>query len=206
MEARRAEARARLNERQAAAKAAAQARLKQRRPTKEGRWRWWMALLALLILLLLLSRCACVEEPTVEEPPPPPPTPASGELVEPEPAPPEGPPPPPVNKIDRPSMESEPAPALPWLDAFRLQVSARSPRLAQCFVGADRPGRLRWRAAVEPGRGLVSEQQVEPMLIQDALTNEQKDCVVAVLADPPYQLDPGDGPSTPSRVSMVIEF
>ena len=111
-----------------------------------------------------------------------------------------------MKTIDRPSLESEPVPALPWLDAFRLQVSARSPRLAQCFVGADRPGRLRWRAAVEPGRGLVSDQEVEPLLIQDALTTEQKDCVVAVLADPPYRLDPGDGPSTPSRVSMVIEF
>jgi hypothetical protein len=78
--------------------------------------------------------------------------------------------------------------------------------LADCFVGAQRPGRLRWTTVVDPKRGQVAEQRIEPVSAWDSLTVEQTECVKAVLAEPAYTLKNEAGPTTPSRVSMVIEF
>jgi len=87
-----------------------------------------------------------------------------------------------------------------------MQVAARSPRLAQCFVGAQQPGRLKWSLSVEPHSGRVSDPVIEPMLLTDDLSRKERACVVEVLSDPPYDLQTGDEPSTPSRVGLVIEF
>lgn len=176
-------------------------RMEERKRKKRKR-RSRLALLVLLLLLLLVSRCNCVEETVPEQ--------GAGAVPEltTEPSSPPEPLPirPPIKRIERPGFETKPAAPLPWIASFRLQVSARSPRLADCFVGAERPGRLRWSSAVDPVRGQVSEQRLEPVSAWDTLTQEQTECVKAVLAEPAYSLEHGDGPSTPSRVSMVIEF
>ena len=75
------------------------------------------------------------------------------------------------------------------------------------FVGADRPGRLKWTAAMAPVDGRVSEHTLEPTVAEEVLTKQQKTCVIGVLSEPPYRLDVGEGKrATPSRVGMVIEF
>jgi hypothetical protein len=176
-----------------------------KRPERRRPWRRWVLLALLLLLLMFLLRdCRCneppVEEPVAEgvageaglpsEPPPPPPAPLTGR----------------VDRVDRPEFGTAAPAAIPWLDAFRLQVAARSPRLAECFVGAERPGTLKWSALVEPASGKVSDQTLEPTLLSDALTVEQRDCALAVLSTPAYRLQGNDERSTPSRISMAIEF
>lgn len=170
------------------------------RPAPRRRRRWWALLALLLLLLLLLVRCP--DDPPVEdvgaaEP--------SGVPVAEVPPPAPEPEAPPIPRRPRPSYASDAPETLPWLASFRMQVSARSPRLAACFVGAERPGRLKWTAAIEPGHGRVSDAAIEPTLQSDTLTSEQRTCVLGVLADPPYRLE-GDGRDTPTRVGMVIEF
>jgi hypothetical protein len=108
--------------------------------------------------------------------------------------------------MDRPDYATPPPDPMPWIASFRLQVSARSPRLAACFVGAPRPGALKWTASVEPGTGRVSDHTLEPALESDPLTAEQKACLLAVLSDPPYRLAVEGARATPSRVSVAIEF
>jgi hypothetical protein len=78
--------------------------------------------------------------------------------------------------------------------------------VAECFVGAERPGRFKWSTSVEPVKGQVSDHVFEPMLLTADLTRSERDCMVAVLADPPYRLKSGAEPETPSRVGLVIEF
>lgn len=179
-----------------------------RRPTRaeqeaaERRRRWATVILMLLLLLLLLLLWPCREE----EPPAPapaPPVPAATAAPRP-------PPPVPEARVqvppsDRPAYAPEDPGGLPWLASLRQQVAARSPRLARCFVGVDQPGRLRWSAAVAPATGQVSDPTIEPTLGADPLSSEQRECVLGVLADPPYRLG-ADGRSTPTRVGLVIEF
>ena len=94
-----------------------------------------------------------------------------------------------------------------WLDAFRLQVAARSPRLAECFQGTERPGALRWTCAVNPDSGAVSDQLFEPVGVVGELTKEQKACLTRVLSSPPYKVTAAQpNQALPNRVSMVIEF
>lgn len=165
---------------------------------KRDRRRRWL-LLALLLLLLGL----CVSAPPPPDAAPTRPTePAATLQSPPAPAPPTGR----VARKARPRFENVAAEPLPWLAAFRLQVAARSPRLAECFAGAARPGALKWTAAVEPRHGRVSDHAVEPTLSSDELTGAQRACVVAVLSEPAYRLVSEGSPSTPSRVGMVIEF
>jgi len=161
--------------------------------------------LLLLLLLLLLRRCSCAE------PPPPPPdvaTPVIEQVPVPTVAELEGQAPLKgrIARRDRPDYASKAPEVLPWLASFRMQVSARSPRLAACFEGVSRPGALKWTAAVEPVQGLVSDQDVEPTLSSDELTRAQRTCVFDVLSDPPYRLETEDPRATPSRVGLVIEF
>ncbi len=178
--------------------------LKRRLAEKQKRRRlgWGLLLLILLLLLLLCSDCTCAPAP-VEEPVAPP---VPVEVEEPEPPPVPLPIRAPIERIDRPAFETEPLAPLPWLDAFRMQVAARSPRLAECFVGAERPGRLRWSGAVEPSKGRISQQAIEPVLVEDVLTSAQKDGGAGVRADPSYERPIEEGASTPTRVSLVVEF
>jgi len=156
-----------------------------------------------LLLLLLVRDCRRDEptpcpEPEVCEP-------AEGETAEPdEPAAalPGGR----VDRQDRPEYASATPEALPWIRAFRMQVAARGPRLAGCFVGVGRPGALKWTTSVEPSQGRVSDHLLEPTSMSEGLTREQQDCAVGVLSDPLYTLEADGERATPSRVSMLIEF
>ncbi len=205
LKARKRELRAELERR----KAEARAELARRRalvdlPQKKRRWPW-VVLAILAALLLLLSDCTCAEPPVEEEPTGPPaeaPTPV--ETVE---TPTKRPiAPGRIGRIDRPEYEGEVPAPLPWILAFQRQVEARSPRLAACFVGAERPGRLKWTAAVAPETGRVSDHTLEPTVADETLTRAQKRCVIAVLSDPVYDLEAAGERATPSRVAMVIEF
>ena len=198
----RAKMGAKMGAKVAAMRARARKPLKKR-PEKRRR-RWWPWLLLLLLLLLLLRLCSCAEAPV---PPPPEPIPA-GPVGVGEPAEPEPPPRPParIKRMDRGEFANPAPDVLPWVTQLRLQVSARSPRLAACFEGIDRPGALKWTAAVEPGSGEVSDHTLEVATGSDALTAEQRACVLGVLSDPPYKLDAGAERSTPPRVSIAIEF
>ncbi len=184
-----------------------QARRAPPAPTAAERQRWYLLVLVIVLLLALFRECACAPPPEpahVCEPCPEGPV----EIGPPIEVPP-GPPPPIKGRIKRkprPSFEGQPPPVLPWIAAFRMQVAARSPRLAECFVGTERPGRLKWTTSVEPNKGLVGEHTLEPMLLTDELGRKERECVLEVLSNPAYRLDAGEERSTPSRVGLVIEF
>lgn len=189
-----------LRARQQANRARHAARRRPERSSRRGRW----LLLALLLVLLVALCCGdwrC-NEPPPEVAPPVPVEVGPGEPTEPAPVEPDDR----IDRRERPGFKAEPAPAPRWLDAFRMQVAARSPRLADCFVGAHRPGTLKWTTSVEPGSGLVSDHTLEPMLLGDELSASERACVYGVLEDPPYALPDEPERTTPSRVGLVIEF
>lgn len=173
-------------------------------PKKPRRTGWIPWALCIVLLLLLLRECSheCPEheeEPCICEEP-------VGEPVDTEAAPSEPALGGRVRRKNRSSYRSgSPAP-LSWIAAFRLQVAARSTRLATCFQGAERPGTLKWTTSVEPVEGRVSEHALEPMIDTASLTTPQRTCVLGVLSSPTYDLVTGDEPATPSRVGLVIEF
>jgi len=176
----------------------------EREAARKKRRRRRLLLAALVLLLLLLFRdCRCSSpEPGAEAP-----APGAGPAAEVEDSPPTAPlPGGHVARQDRPEYASATPEALPWIGAFRMQVAARGPRLAECFVGADRPGALKWTASVEPTQGRVSDHLLEPTLMSDGLTREQQSCAADVLSEPTYTLDADGERATPARVSMVIEF
>ena len=177
--------------------AGGRARLKgrRRRPDSRRRGLW-------LLLLVLAWFCCSGSPPPPPLPPDPVEAPAEAEpgAATPVPALPD----PRIGRVGRPSFSNGPAEPLPWVTAFRLQVAARSPRLALCFVGAEAPGALKWTAAVEPESGRVSDHTLESVR-ETVLDAAQRACVLGVLSDPPYRL-PSGGEATPSRVSMAIEF
>ena len=203
-----------LNARLRAQRTALRAELGRRRAAVRARTkgartrrRVWIALAILLLLLLLLLRdCSCTHP---VEPPPvgvatTAPTGGAGSIDTPVPV-----PPPVTGRIattPRPTMTTEGVAPPLWLTALRIQVAARSPRLAECFEGTTRPGTLRWSVAVDPDHGVVSDPEVEPTLAGQELSHAQRRCVLGVLSDPPYQLATGDQPATPARVALVIEF
>ncbi len=166
---------------------------------------FWALVALILLILLLLQDCQC-NEPLAPEPP------EVGEVephqdsAEPEADAPRKPATGRLPRVRRPDFDNEPLDPLPWLAEYRLQVAARSSRLAECFVGAPNPGTLEWTASVEPLVGHVSDHVLEPMLQSDALTRHQKFCALDVLSYPPYDLDSDQERSTPARVRMVIEF
>jgi hypothetical protein len=96
--------------------------------------------------------------------------------------------------------------ALSWLEDFRIQVAARSPRLARCFTGASQPGTLRWSAALHPSSGAVSDQKLEAVDSESSLGEAQRVCVEAALSSPAYRLVAPSGEADSLRVSLVIEF
>lgn len=177
-----------------------------RRERTRRRVRRLVAVCALLLLALLM-RCDCDKNPQGQRP-------ASAPAKRPEPAKPR----PKIAKdkrsSDRTKMQTQPrnkfagaaqAPAA-WLDDFRLQVAARSPRLAQCFTGTDKPGALRWTAALNADSGAVSDHQIEPIAPSGELKREQYDCLTRILSDPRYKLKPAVSEVLPDTIALVIEF
>lgn len=200
----------------AARKELARAELARRRAElglpqeRERRRRWPWILLLVLLLLLLLQRCECA--PPEDDPPPPL---GVGEEGVGEPVEVEVPEPPlsapEVSRRERPAYVPPVPEPVPWLERFHLQVAARSPRLAECFVGMGAPGTLKWTVSVVPETGRVSEHELEPTLASAELSREQRTCVLGVLSEPVYDLgalasDGASGRSTPVRVGLVIEF
>jgi hypothetical protein len=168
-----------------------------------------LALLIAILLLLLLMRCECTEEPeapavvepTLPEPPPPK-----------KPVAPKRPKTPPVvlegtvPASERDTLAVEPTTPPTWLPQFRLQAAARSPRLAACFNGSEKPGALRWSALVHARSGRVSESVIEPVFRGVSINDAQTDCLIKGLTEPPFALDEPDPQAAARRVSLIFEF
>lgn len=178
---------------------ARQRELKARKRRRRG---VWLAILVLLLLLLLLLvDCRCAQPPVVVvEPVVAPVVVVPVEAAEAVPVRPRLP------RMDRPAYTLDAPDPIPWLESFHLQVAARSPRLAECFIGAERPGRLKWTASVDPVEGHATGHALEPVLLGEELTRQQRSCVEGVLSAPLYKLEVDEARATPSRVGMVIEF
>ncbi|NCG22414.1 MAG: hypothetical protein GWP91_25645 [Rhodobacterales bacterium] len=183
-------------------------KLEQRRETvkkdsnKTGQSRWLVPLLLLIIGVLLFRDCTREAPPEAVQIPDCPPAECLGEPTEPSPSRFTG-----RNvRQDRPVFDTPSTKPPPWIASFRMQVAARSPRLAECFVGTVTPGRLKWTSSVEPHDGHVSDHLLEPVLTSADLTRQERECVLDVLADPAYRLEVGEERATPSRVGIVIEF
>ncbi len=174
---------------------------RQRRRVRRGLWA------VLLLLLVLLARCECGPPPR----PVPPATPTSDA----------GHPglrPVPVVRADPTRLHADstklnrgklsvPTPPPPtWLDELHLQVSARGPRMAQCFAGASGSGALRWTVSLDAVSGTVSAQAFEAVGTGADLSSTASDCLSRVLAHPAYHLTLAKDQPIPQRVSMVIEF
>jgi hypothetical protein len=108
-------------------------------------------------------------------------------------------------KTSRPAFQLSAQAPPPWLDAFRMQVAARSPRLSKCFNGTERPGSVRWNLTFSPESGSVSEHTFEPVGRAE-LSESQHTCMTSVLSSPPYAIEGVDPRSVPPRLSLVIEF
>jgi len=178
------------------------AQMQQQRLQRRRR-RLLMALL-LALLLLLLSKCECDEAPATPAPAPP----AAPTVVKP----PADTPPPPkklrgrVRGTRRPTLPVQPPGPPSWLDAFRLQVAARSTLLAGCFNGIEKPGALRWSVRVHAPTGKVSASTLEPVLSNADITPKQVECLEQHLSSPAYKLDEPDPKAEARRVTLVFEF
>lgn len=162
--------------------------------------------LTIIALLLLLIRCDCG---------PGAPQPVKKEQVEKEPKPKpdagvKAPPKKPLTgmgtKVNRGQLGVGAPPPPIWIDEFQLQVAARSPRLALCFHGVDRPGALRWAVSVNPTNGSASDHEFELIGSVDDLTPDQRECLIKALSYPPYKLTAPPKEALPNRVGLVIEF
>lgn len=167
-----------------------------------------IATVFVLLLLLLFLRCddgvPVVAEPVVVDAGTP-----TAEVVKPKPKPTKPKPVRPVTvastKVERPDFETPSRLRDAWVDAFRLQVAARSPRLAECFIGASNPGALRWTTLVAPKTGAVGSHEFEALSVGAELNQAQQACLERVLSKPAYALElPTDG--LPERVALVLEF
>ncbi len=176
------------------------------------------ALAAVLALLLLLTQCpddeaaplpvavaeACPEVPTcgevkkkktVPRPKTTKPIPRTGTTV-----------PQPRDVFAIPQLRSP-----PWLQALRIQVSARSLALAACFNGTEKPGALRLTATVTPSSGRLADADLEALSDAVAIDEKTRRCVLEVLQSPPYQLrdalgGDADGDDIGTRISLILEF
>ena len=191
---------------------AARERVRQHPAVRQARARRRVrrgAAVAVFALIALFLRCECQ---------PAPPVPAKEEARAPAPPASPAPRPPPApakpkplhaegQRLSRARFTSELREAPPWMDEYRLQVAARSPRLARCFQGAGRPGALRWIASVNPKSGEVSDHQLQPVGAGgEELRQEQRECLLEALSSPPYRLTAPGTPALPDRVGLVIEF
>ncbi len=93
-----------------------------------------------------------------------------------------------------------------WLTVFRMQVAARSPRLASCFEGIETPGAMKWTATIHLKKGTISDHDFEPVLDGASLSAPLKACLANVLSKPSYRLTVPSTATRSSRVAMVIEF
>ena len=161
----------------------------------------------LLLLLLCLVRCECETVPPPQQPAKAPAVPVL-KVAKPKPAPKKKTRPIAVKMVpqERGKYTAAGRASPSWIEDLRLQVAARSVRLAQCFTGADRPGVLRWTARVNPDSGAVSDHEIEPIPANAELGRDQKACVVGVLGTPSYRLHPAEIETLPDSVSLVIEF
>lgn len=202
--------RAELRERFRAMKAKSEAALATDPRVQKARQRRRLkrvAAIALLLLLLLLIRC---EGPAAPAPPVAvvdAGTPAEKVVEQ------KAPPKRVVKKIvippkpvERPAFDTPDRPPAEWVDEFRLQVAARSPRLAACFNGATRPGALRWTTLVSLKTGAVGEHDFESMGLSADLSRSQLECLQRVLSKPEYHLTDAPTEGLPERVSLVLEF
>ncbi|WP_309894597.1 hypothetical protein [Archangium sp.] len=163
--------------------------------------------IAALLLLAMLTRCEC--EPSPPAPPPEPVVETAPQEKPKKPVPPASKPKALSDRMERQRRglyqnEAQTSPS--WLDDFRLQVAARSPRLAWCFSGTERPGALRWTAAVNAASGSVSDHALESVGTGGDPSGKQRDCVLGVLSSPAYRLKLEQKQDLPGRVSIVIEF
>jgi hypothetical protein len=173
---------------------------------RKSRKRWLLGAAVLLIIMLCLSKCRCTDAG-----PTPPPKPQAAVVK--------------VEKVLPPQAKRQAAPANKatprlraryqtesatepaWVEAFRLQVAARSQRLSECFVGTSRPGAIRWTASITAETGAVFDHHIDPMPPGEDLSAEQQRCVVGVLAKPGYQkLATIHAGALPETVSLVLEF
>ena len=161
-----------------------------------------LGLTAAAMLLLVWQRCPRPPPEPAEARPSPPRAPASAPAVSPRP----GPQRQSLSPLERPRLQVAVPPSPDWLDAFRMQVLARGPRLAQCFEGQARPGALRWTCALVPSTGMTSDHTFEPL--GGGSLEGREPCMRDVLSRPPLQrvAMPGADATTPVRVSLVIEF
>ena len=184
---------------------------------QQARHRRVVAVLIAVIVALLLAQLRCDEEPA---PVPPaalaltcPEAPVCGEAKKPvkkKRPPPKTPPPATGRTVEQP-RDVLAVPQLrtpPWLASLRLQVSARSLALAQCFNGTEKPGALRLTATVTPKSGLLTDAELEALSQSGALDAGQDRCVLGVLQSPPYRLADGAGVADDvgTRISLILEF
>ena len=112
-----------------------------------------------------------------------------------------------VKTLPRDSYENKKLLGASWLEQFQMQVVARSPRLAQCFVGVDRPGALRWTCALNADTGVASDHELEPLGNNTGqLSKTQEACVVEALSKPAYTLTNVPKEGLPQRIGFVLEF
>lgn len=109
--------------------------------------------------------------------------------------------------LRRPQIPNAPENAEPWLDAFRLQVGARAPRLNAC-LGNLSGGAIRWSALLHRGRGSVSDLRFESHGTLPELNDSQRACFTTVLAETTYRIPTGAWRAADPqvRVSLVFEF
>ncbi len=112
----------------------------------------------------------------------------------------------PPRPVPRPAFDAPARLAPAWVDAFRLQVAARSPRLSQCFNGTSRPGALKWTTLVAMETGAVGNHEFEAVGAAAELTSTQLKCLEQVLSAPAYQLPDVNRDGLPQRVSLILEF
>lgn len=196
-----------------AARAQANAALAQnpavQRARRRRRLRRLLAIAAVLLLMLFV-RCDCESAPVVAAPP----AADAGEPVVK--TPPDAGTPRPKKAAFRGRVAEQPRGAYKgdvkappsWLEEYRLQVAARSPRLSECFKGSDRPGALRWTSAVNVESGAVSDHELEALGSSGYLDSKQIQCLVAALSKPGYRIRPSsdEAKELPRRISIVIEF
>ncbi|MHB8874296.1 MAG: hypothetical protein ACYC8T_11465 [Myxococcaceae bacterium] len=210
MRLRRAELRQELSRAKARAKAQVREQLGRnpelQKRARRRRVRALLTVLGVLLALLLLRSCTCGELPlpapsvkdggTVVD---------AGTTVKPAVRPPIKAPR--IGLQRRGDLKLGDTAALTWLDEFRMQVAARSPKLSDCFHGAERPGALRWTTALNVVSGQVSNHELEPVG-GTGLSQNQRECLLGTLSQPRYLIRerPDGGSSTLSRVSIMLEF